>query len=109
MYEYSLGITSGDARQGQAGYKHFILQPTVGPLYSSLEGTYESNYGPVSVKWTADGKGTLLTYEVTVPANTTATLYLPGKGSETHLNHEVTRMELESGTYKFTNTDGVWK
>ena len=27
--------------------------------------------------WTADGKGTLTGYRTTIPANTTATLYLP--------------------------------
>lgn len=116
MYEYSLGITSGDARTGQAGYKHFILQPTAGPLYSSVEGSYDSNYGTITVKWTADGKGALKTYQVTVPANTTATLYLPGNGGkgegyvgqETHLQHAVARYELESGTYVFTSEYEVW-
>lgn len=117
MYEYSLGITSGDAKKGQPGYKHFTLQPTVGPLYSTLEGSYESNYGTISVKWTADGKSQMLTYEVTVPANTSATLYLPGNagsgegyvGQETHLEHAVAHYELVSGHYAFTCENGTWK
>ena len=76
MYEYQLGITS-DHSNGEAGYKHFMLQPTAGGTYTSLKGSYESNYGVISSSWTADGKGSLTSYSATVPANTTATLYLP--------------------------------
>lgn len=119
MYEYSLGITSGDAAKGQPGYKHFILQPTVGPLYTSLQGSYDSNYGEIAVKWTADGKGNMQTYQVAVPANTTATLYLPGTegksgqgiafvGKETHLERSVAHFELESGTHSFKLQNGSW-
>ena len=116
MYEYSLGITSGDAAKGQPGYKHFILQPTAGPLYTSLQGSYESNYGPITVKWTADGKGNMLTYEVTVPANTTATLFLPGesgkgdgyKGQEIHLGKATSHFEIQSGSYVFKCENGNW-
>lgn len=125
MYQYSLGITSGDATQGQPGYKHFILQPTAGPLYTALKGSYQSNYGTISVEWTADGQGRLTSYKVTVPANTSATLYLPvadgatGNGTsadgaqfaglDTHLGHAVAHFELESGVHSFSqNGSGVW-
>ncbi|MFC1747041.1 family 78 glycoside hydrolase catalytic domain [Candidatus Neomarinimicrobiota bacterium] len=43
MYEYQLGIT-GDHKNGEAGYKHFILQPTAGGNYTALRGSYSSNY-----------------------------------------------------------------
>ena len=84
--------------------------------YTSLQGSYESNYGPITVKWTADGKGNMLTYEVTVPANTTATLYLPGeggkgdgyKGQETHLGKATSHFEIQSGSYVFKCENGNW-
>lgn len=108
MYEYQLGIKGGE----DGGYHDFVLQPTVGPLYKSLEGSYMSNYGPVSVAWTADGKGRMLSYSVTVPANTTATLYLPmeaaaapsgaePKGSELHNGVRCLVYRLSPGSYRF--------
>ncbi len=125
MYQYSLGITGGDAAGGQPGYKHFILQPTAGALYTALEGSYQSNYGTISVGWTADGQDKLTSYNVTVPANTTATLYLPTEaemsdggqaadgvqfiGADTHLGRRVAHFELQSGTYSFSlQADGSW-
>ena len=75
MYEYQLGITT-DHHNGAAGYKDFVLQPIAGGDYTSLEGSYTSNYGTIESAWTAD-KGKMTSYRCTVPANTKATLYLP--------------------------------
>jgi Alpha-L-rhamnosidase N-terminal domain./Bacterial alpha-L-rhamnosidase. len=72
IYEYHLGITT---ESGQ-GYKDFILQPLPGGTYTSASGCYESNYGTIESSWTAD-KGKLTGYSFTVPANTTATIFLP--------------------------------
>lgn len=74
MYEYQLGIKGSDQ-----GYKHFILQPSVGAMYTSLKGDYESHYGMIHSEWTSDGKGNMLTYTATIPANTVATVYVPVK------------------------------
>lgn len=122
MFEYQLGVTS-DYTHGEAGYKHFLLQPTCGGNYTSLEGSYDSHYGRICSAWTADGKGVLTSYRCTVPANTTATLYLPvasgavsGLGSAdgarclgicTHLGRPAVRYELVPGTWSFSLTDGA--
>lgn len=111
MYEYQLGITSGS----EAGYKHFTLQPTAAAPYQSLSGSYRSDYGNIRSSWTADTNGQMVSYHTTVPANTTATLYLPinasqfksAKGAKfvgitLHHNTQVARYELESGTYDFS-------
>ena len=115
MYEYQLGIT-GDHQTGEAGYKHFILQPTAGGNYTSLKGSYSSNYGVIASSWTADGKGNMTSLSVTVPANTTATLYLPvsealakfgaAQGAAfvkrtTRNNIAVAEYNLASGKYEF--------
>lgn len=76
MYEYQLGITT-DYANGQAGYQKFVLQPSAGANYTSLEGSYDSSYGKIKSSWKADGKGHITEYAATVPANTSATLYLP--------------------------------
>ncbi len=122
MFEYQLGITS-DYTHGEAGYKHFLLQPTCGGNYTSLEGSYDSHYGRICSAWTADGKGVLTSYRCTVPANTTATLYLPvasgavsGLGFTdgarclgvcTHLGRPAVRYELVSGDWSFSLSDGA--
>ena len=115
MYEYQLGITTPYA-EGKGGYKHFILQPAAGHLYTSLSGSYRSNYGVVKSAWVADGKGTMIIYETTIPANTTATLYLPITGGVDifgitdgaryvgkvqHNGISTAHYELESGSYSF--------
>lgn len=116
MYEYQLGITGG-----KQGYKHFILQPSVGANYTSLSGSYNSNYGTIRSAWTANGKGTMLSYKATVPANTTATLFLPiaQSASEfatapgvkfvrktTHFNVTVAEYELKAGSFEFNMAEG---
>lgn len=122
MYEYQLGITT-DHTNGEAGYKHFVLQPAAGGNYTSLKGSYRSGYGVISSNWTADGKGKMTTYSAVIPANTTATLYLPVSSSQgsfkssrgvtfikttTRNNMNVLEYELSSGSFNFTITeDGV--
>ncbi|WP_300703733.1 family 78 glycoside hydrolase catalytic domain [Bacteroides sp.] len=116
MYEYQLGITGGEQ-----GYKHFILQPSAGANYTSLSGSYNSNYGIIRSAWTADGRGTMLSYKATVPANTTATLFLPVTLSTdkfdsapgvkfirktTHFNVAVAEYELTAGSFEFNIEEG---
>ena len=121
MFEYQLGITT-DYAHGEAGYKHFILQPTAGGDFTALEGSYDSHYGRIRSAWTAD-KGAITSYRCTIPANTTATLYLPvasgavsGLGSAdgarclgicTHLGRPAVRYELVPGTWSFSLSDGA--
>lgn len=112
MYNYSLGIQRHPLK---AGFKEFVLQPTPDPggHITSAKGYYDSMYGRISSEWsTKTGK---LVYKATVPANSSATLYLPAK----ELSHVLesgkpisswkgVRMEndrvlipLSSGTYSF--------
>lgn len=116
MYEFQLGITN-DHGNGEAGYKHFVLQPSAGEKFTSLSGSYESNYGVIVSSWTADGKGNMTSFSTVVPSNTTATLYLPVndnllkfKGTKgvkfvrktTRNNVTVAQYELTSGSFSFT-------
>jgi len=73
MLGYQAGILAND---GHAGFRSFILQPTVGGTFTDLTVTYETDYGTIKSAWTA-ADGAMTSYDVTVPANTTATLYLP--------------------------------
>ena len=72
MIAYSLGI-----QRDEPGFKKFILQPVIDPTgqMTSAKGYYDSQYGRIESEWKLEGKR--LTYNATVPANTTAILYLP--------------------------------
>ena len=77
----------------QPGFKHIVLQPTPDTRttlpsgqerITSARASYTSNYGEIVSEWSAEN-GNTATYNVTVPANTTATLYLPaGTSSVIH-------------------------
>lgn len=117
MMAYQLGITT---KEGVAGYKEFVLQPTVGGTFTYAGGTFESPYGTIESSWTADENG-LTSYETTVPANTSATLYLPVEdagdfaaidgvtfvGMTEHNGQTVAEFTLLSGSYVFTVADGA--
>lgn len=73
MYNYSLGIRR---HPDDTGFKHFVLKPTPDPTgnINRAKGYYDSMYGRIESKWALEGNET--SYDFTVPANTTASLYL---------------------------------
>ena len=119
LYEYAAGIQKDTENPG---FKHIILQPETDPSLSYLNGSYQSYYGEIVSNWTADN-GNLTSYEAVVPANTTATLYLPVSAdvvndfvsvdgvtlvaaNREHNGLTCAQFELESGGYNFTVADG---
>ena len=74
MYNRSLGI---ERDENFPGFKHFVLRPEVdttgGMTYA--KGYYDSMYGRIESCWKQEDDKTV--YQFTVPANTTARLYLP--------------------------------
>jgi alpha-L-rhamnosidase len=74
FYRHILGIQRDP---NQAGYYHFLIKPEPGKELKWARGNYHSINGNIEVAWTnEDGKFTL---DITVPANTTATVTLPDK------------------------------
>jgi len=111
MYRVSAGIeTMGP------GYKHLIIQPHPTKKMTYVKALFESSYGTVVSAWEIkDGN---VIYNVTVPVNTTATVFLPGDSMENvteggkllKLNSNLKdikviekriRMEAGSGSYVF--------
>ena len=72
LMAYSLGI-----QRDKPGFQHFILQPEPDPTGKMIwaKGMYDSQYGPISSSWKL-AKG-IFFYKTSVPANTSATLFLP--------------------------------
>ena len=126
MYRYMAGIENDIENPG---FKNIILQPTLdtGSQYNeeerinSVNASYDSCYGSIESAWTVDKNGKLSTYHTKVPANTTATLYLPVdkatadqyndiagvqvEGFVDHNGQTVLKMQLSSGGYDFKVAD----
>ena len=74
FYRAILGIRNDTA---QPGFKHFIIKPEMIPEVTWAKGHFDSPYGRIVSNWKReDGR---LTLEVTIPANTTATVYVPAR------------------------------
>jgi len=120
VYKYLLGIQKDES---SSGFKHFILQPQVNAAITYANGSYMSYYGKIVSNWTAD-QGELKTYHCLVPANTSATLYLPVaegvcvnpkddlppsisfEGIKKHKGLLTAAFALPSGAFNFTIADG---
>ncbi|MGG1636212.1 family 78 glycoside hydrolase catalytic domain [Paenibacillus sp. NRS-1760] len=116
MFRYAAGI---EADPEQPGFKHIIIQPTPGGEFSHVNGEYKSIYGLIKSRWEQEGSAFKL--NVTIPVNTTATVYIPavdkasvsegGQPAEEAAGVKFLRMEgdkavysVGSGAYSFAST-----
>ena len=79
------------------GENHFTIAPKPGGHFTHAEARYNSVYGEVGSKWQIVGDGAhnvprTITYMITIPANCTADVILPGKEAVT----------IGPGTHTFT-------
>lgn len=89
MYECVGGIRS-DIEPGEVAFKHLILNPSFDiPDLSYAKVSYETPYGQVVSHW--EKTLTAYSWEVTVPCNVEASIYLPDGRVE----------QVGSGTYHF--------
>ena len=124
MFHHMAGIAPDEQ---QPGFKHILLQPypdTRSVLrlnqqrITSVDADFASDYGSIKADWQCDGSKEM-TYSVTIPANTSATLRLPiadglyvyESGQEAELAEGVTYRgtadgyaiyEVGSGSYLFS-------
>ncbi|MEH7097689.1 family 78 glycoside hydrolase catalytic domain [Neobacillus vireti] len=115
MYSDMVGISNDE---NNPGFKHIILKPTIdnNKRITTSKGSFESLYGKIESDW--EVKNGTLTYDATVPANTTATLYIPTNNVSTvkesgqpiakangvkfiEFKDGKAVYELESGSYEF--------
>ena len=120
MYRYMLGIERDD--ENSNSFRHFILKPEFGGSITYAKGSYNSPRGYIASGWELNKETGAFSYNATVPANTTATLYLPAADAKTLVSESgkpvaqadgVTFVgysdghmvyELESGSYSFAAT-----
>lgn len=78
----------------QPGFKHILLRPNFVKELKHFEAKHNSPYGEIISKW--EWKKNTILCEIVIPANSSATLYLPDyvKGDKT--------MELEAGKHQLS-------
>lgn len=77
MYRVILGINNDDAKPA---YEHFVIRPYPGGGLTWAKGSYNSIRGKIESSWKLAGSEFKL--DVTIPANTSATVYVPAKTAE---------------------------
>jgi hypothetical protein len=101
--EWFFKSLAGIKSEGNSGYKNIIIAPQpVGDL-SYVNASYETMYGTISVDWKIDENK--ITLNVSIPANSTAKIYLPhvkgykevGSGSHSYTYEKVSIKKLSSG------------
>ena len=75
------------------GFKRIIIKPAVVGDLTWVRSHHDSPYGRIVSNWKRDGKS--LTLDVKIPANTTATVFVPGESPR----------EVTPGTHQFRTVD----
>jgi alpha-L-rhamnosidase len=116
LYQVVAGIGIDPA---QPGYKHVLIQPRPGGGLTYARATHESMYGTIASGWERTEES--LTMKVTIPANTSASIHVPGAPDAIEVNgtplsvsgltHEAkdgeTVISTGSGTYSFLTRSGT--
>ena len=108
MFRSMLGIETDGP-----GFKRIIMKPEFGEGITWAKGHYDSIHGRISSDWRLEGE--MFYWKVTIPTNTTATVYIPGKNITENgrqvkkaagikflrMDSERSVFEIKSGTYNF--------
>ena len=74
--EYLYGGVGG-IKAASPGYRTIVIQPVIGEGLTWAKTSFESIYGRIVSNWKREGQK--LTMDLTIPANTTATVHVPAK------------------------------
>lgn len=109
MYRVMAGL---DTYEDGPGYKHIRIKPHIGGGFTDAAATLMTYYGTLSSGWKiSDGK---LSLDLTIPANTTATVYIPAGsaaavkengqpiGTPAQMEDKYVLLNIGSGEYHFT-------
>jgi alpha-L-rhamnosidase len=100
MYEYLAGIRTDPEKPG---FRHAIIRPYPAGDLAFVNATHKTMYGALNSSWKrAQGQFTL---DVTVPANTTATVWVPAKDASTVT--ESGKKVAEAKGVKFVRSEGA--
>lgn len=104
VYRYVAGI---DTATDGTGFRHIVIHPRPDVAMQQASGKYQSVYGTISSDWSqTQGAFTL---KVTIPANTTATVYLPVlANARLHENGVSVEAPQENGSYVVETGSGSY-
>ena len=77
MYRKMVGI---DTYEDGVGYKHIKIKPHIGGGFTYASASLDTYYGKVSNSWKIENGNLIM--DVTIPANTMATVFVPAKNAE---------------------------
>ena len=100
MYQVVAGI---GIDENHPGYKHIIIHPRPGGGLTSAKATHQSLYGEIASGWELEGEK--LTMKVEIPANTSASIHIPGDPSAIEINDS--RLADSGLDYKEMNGETV--
>ncbi|MEI6075710.1 MAG: family 78 glycoside hydrolase catalytic domain [Verrucomicrobiota bacterium] len=103
----------------QPGFKHIVIHPNLLGDLNWVEAHFDSPYGRIVSDWKR--RGEKLNLKVTIPANTTATIYVPAKSTDSvtesgkpavraegvtaqHFANGYAALEVGAGKYQFDST-----
>lgn len=97
MYQVVAGIGIDEKNPG---YKHILINPRPGGGLTSARATHQSLYGQIVSGWELEGEK--LTMKVDIPANTSASIHIPGDPSAIEINSS----GLPNSGMDYKNIDG---
>ncbi|MCP4310706.1 MAG: family 78 glycoside hydrolase catalytic domain [Bacteroidetes bacterium] len=89
LYEDLAGIKPDPLNPG---FKNIVMRPVLVPGLDHVKATHRSPYGLIESEWTHSGD--LFDWQVSIPPNSRATLYIPGNDEP---------LDIGSGTHHFTS------
>jgi alpha-L-rhamnosidase len=96
------GIGGIEPDEKQPGFKNVILKPNFVAGLNQFEASHTSPYGKIISSWKRNGDA--VEYNVTIPANTTATITFP-QGKKVYLDgkpvNNLKGLAITAGTYSF--------
>jgi alpha-L-rhamnosidase len=87
----------GGIDQKGVGFQNLVIKPAVGAGLTWAQASYDSIHGTIEVRW--EKSGGALAVNVTIPANTSATVSLPGSGTGPFSVHEGGKSVWSNGAY----------
>jgi len=96
------GIGGIKTDENGAGFKNVILKPNFVAGLDQFEAKHKGPFGEIISSWKRNGD--VVTYKVTVPANSTATIYLPiAAGKQAYSGGKIvtSKLDVAAGQYLY--------
>ena len=112
MYRVMVGL---DTYEDGTGYKHSKIEPHIGGGFTNAAASLQTYYGKLSNSWKLTGDQ--LVMDVEVPANTTATVFVPAKsadaitesGAPLTQSKDIKLLETKQGSVKLSLGSGKYQ